>query len=118
MQHAALQDGDNGISVPAAQRQPVLTTFLSTTDFHCFDVSLAPILTKLTHFTMSYGSIHCLFRTPDSQGVTVNYNDNGKKCLMILLLAFDFAGAGGESGEPRLRQRAVTPAPAMKVRVR
>ena len=40
------------------------------------------------------------------------------KCLMILLLAFDFAGAGGESGEPRLRQRAVTPAPAMKVRVR
>ena len=116
MQHAALQDGDNGISVPAAQRQPVLTTFLSTTDFHCFDVSLAPILTKLTHFTMSYGSIHCLFRTPDLQGVTVNYN--GKKCLMILLLAFDFAGAGGESGEPRLRQRAVTPAPAMKVRVR
>ena len=78
MQHAALQDGDNGISVRAAQRQPVLTTFLSTTDFHCFDVSLAPILTKLTHFTMSYGSIHCLFRTPDSQGVTVNYNNNGK----------------------------------------
>ena len=27
VQHAALQGGDNGISVPAAQRQPVLTTF-------------------------------------------------------------------------------------------
>ena len=27
VQHAALQGRDNGISVPAAQRQPVLTTF-------------------------------------------------------------------------------------------